>query len=175
MHVLCESNYPIDTITIHLCHHFKLSSLLPVIDTFQLRELDLILYDENLLSEEDPGVSGKAVFLQFMRKLMKSSNMLRLKYLSLELSSRTRSTITFDQNADEREIIDHWLFPFPELRTLTLNISLNVDPLVMHVLIYRIFKHCPKLEELGWNNNHAGTCSKYHLMMIHHVRNQCLA
>ena len=74
---------------------------------------------------------------------------------------------------EEEEILDHWLFPFPELRTLTLSISLNVDSLVMHVLLSRIFKHCPKLQELEWKENN--TVKKYNLGMIYCIKNQSVA
>jgi len=171
LEALCESNYPIESLSIHCCTQFQLTSLLNVIDTFHLKELHLLLVNENL---SNPAVQGKAMFTEFMRKLMKSPNMLQLEHLTVDFSPRNSTTNQFTRE-DEREIIDHWLFPFPELRSLTLNISLNVDPLVNHVLFSRIFKHCPKLEELEWNNNHTCTCSKYDLIMIHRVRNQCAA
>ena len=107
-----------------------------------------------------------------MCKLLNSSNLLKLEHLTVDFSPK-KHKVVFDQLHEEEEILDHWLFPFPELRTLTLNISLKVDSQVMHVLFSRIFKHCPKLQELEWKHNN--TVKKYNLAMIHCIKNQSVA
>jgi len=170
LQALCESNYPIDSITIRHCPGFKLSFLLTVIDTFHLRVLHLVLYYD-IYEPGGQALSNKLMFIKFIRKLMKSPNMLNLEHLTVDFPPR-KQTVVIDQ-LEEKEILDHWLFPFPELRTLTLSISLNVDSLVMHVLLSRIFKHCPKLQELEWKENN--TVKKYNLGMIYCIKNQSVA
>jgi len=145
LYALCRSNCPIDELAIIDCTTFRITSLWEVLDTFQLKSLQLALCDDNLLVG---AASSKPILIQFMQYLLKIQT---LKDFYLDLSE---TTILFEK-ADEKDLIDHWLFHFfPQLQYLTLKMALKVNLGVMHVWLSRILKHCMKLQQLDLVNSY---------------------
>jgi len=98
LHALCRSNYPIDELVIIDCTMFQITSLWEVLDTFQLKVLQLSLLDDNLLLDGDQTASEKLVLVQFMQHLLK---MHTLEDFSLDLS---QTTILFEKD-DEKDLV----------------------------------------------------------------------
>ena len=144
---------------------FQITSLWEVLDTFQLKMLQLTLLNGNLLADEDQTASSKPVLMQFMQHLLK---MQTLEDFYLDLS---QTTVLFEK-ADEKDLMDHWLFHFPQLKHLTLKMALEVDLAVILVWLSRILKHCMKLQQFDLVNSYNDSTIECDSTMIHFLRNQ---
>jgi len=81
-----------------------------------------------------------------MHSLMNNPNS---HHLVERLNLKFRCAV-FDKS-DEHEILNHWHFKFPHLRSLSLH---RVDTSIINILCHRIVENCPKLESIGFNENY---------------------
>jgi len=156
LHALCtaKNKYPISTISIYHCYFVSSASLSALLDSFQLKNFELIDHDQNYDEKEGESIkSDKVGIMGFMQKLMTHCNTQGLISLDIYIP---QVQSTFKSSSDEAEILQHWHFPFPQLQNLRVCLSLRINPLVMSVLYLRINQNCRKLLELDFENSEIG-------------------
>ena len=101
-----------------------------------------------------------------MHSLMNNPNNHHLERLNL----RFRCAV-FDKS-DEEEILNHWHFKFPHLRSLSLKTYLHIDISIISILYHRIVKNCPKLNSFFFINSQYKTETYYYGTEMNALRNQ---
>jgi len=111
LQVLCESNYPIDSVTIYSCHLVSIATISKLLDTFPLKEFHWIIGEE-LQELEDPicSSSSKRAMMEFIQTFLVHANIrtTTLTHFTLDLTA-----VMFSLDvSDEATILKYWQLIF---------------------------------------------------------------